>query len=172
MFDLGPQSSCDTFVGISIPGPLLSGLEFVLRALRLSESAEADYRGIANLARLRQWRFPMRTIRAFLQHPPHAVVVTDSLQRIQVVTAGFTAMTGYAPEQALGRFPNFLQGPQTSLESRHAIRTRLENQEGYEGVVVNYRANGELYRCQVEINPVFDARGRVVNFIAFESEVA
>lgn len=171
MFDLGPQSSCDAFLGVSIPGPLWSGLEFVPRRLHLSEPAETDYRSIANLARLRRWRFPMRTIRAFLQHPPHAVVVTDALQRIQVVNAGFTAMTGYAPEQALGRFPNFLQGPQTSLESRQAIRRQVEKQERYEGVVVNYRANGELYRCRVEIDPVFDTTGRVVNFIAFESEV-
>ena len=39
-------------------------------------------------------------------------------------------------------------------------------------VLVNYRKDGTTYKCWIQASPVLDETGRVVNFIAFEKEVA
>ena len=50
-----------------------------------------------------------------------AVVLTDVQQEILWVNKGFTEMTGYSRKYAIGRRPSFLQGVNTSPETKRQI---------------------------------------------------
>jgi PAS domain S-box-containing protein len=172
MFNLSSKTHCDTFTEVRLPGPLLSGLEFVPRAGRLSQAGQASFERIVALARSAAWRFPLGRIRDFLSDDQQAVVITDPRQRIQFASHGFAAMTGYQPEQVVGRTPHFLQGPATSPATRQHLREHVARQERVSGTLLNYRADGTPYQCQVVIEPIFDHTDRLVHFIAFEREVS
>ncbi|KOS08401.1 hypothetical protein AM493_17195 [Flavobacterium akiainvivens] len=101
-----------------------------------------------------------------------AIVVTDANAIILHATPGFVAMTGYAVKKALGKSPNFLQGPNTLPEPKQKIRQAIDKGEPVVAQLVNYRKNGEQYMCEVNIIPLYNSQDKLTHFIAFEREVA
>lgn len=100
-----------------------------------------------------------------------ALVITDLNQAIVWVNDGFTEMTGYHKKYALGKRPSFLQGAKTSKMIKRQIKDQLSNNHCYKGSIVNYRKNGEAYRCQIDIVPIYGSTGEQTHFIALEKEL-
>jgi PAS domain S-box-containing protein len=100
-----------------------------------------------------------------------AIIITDLKQVIQWVSSGFLSMTGYTRFFALNKKPNFLQGPESNEEINRKIRTDLENLKPTHAQVLNYRRSGEEYICDIHIEPVFNRKRELINFIAFEKEI-
>jgi PAS domain S-box-containing protein len=101
----------------------------------------------------------------------HALVITDTDISIKWVSDGFTKMTGYAKKEAIGRSPRLLQGENTTMESRQAVRKSLSTGEVFETKLVNYRKNGEEYLCEVQIHPIYNENGQLMHYLALEKEV-
>lgn len=119
----------------------------------------------------------IKAIRMLADNHPLAVVVTDDElakpgPRVLYVNSAFEQMTGYTATEVLGQNPRLLQGEKTSLAARKALARALRLAEPHKTTLVNYRKNGEAYLCQIEVFPVCDPEGRVVNAIAIEREVA
>lgn len=104
--------------------------------------------------------------------PYEALVLTDNKQLISWVNSGFTDMTGYPTRFALGKTPGFLQGSGTCPETRQRIREKLSVHEIITETILNYRKNGEPYKCLVKIVPLFAGPQRVTHYLALEKEVA
>lgn len=102
----------------------------------------------------------------------YVVIVTDHSQQISFTGRGFEEMTGYTFEEARGKNPKFLQGPATDKSKTGIVKYRLDQNETTETVLENYRKNGELYLCKIIIKPVFNIQRKLVNFIAYEKEIA
>ena len=64
---------------------------------------------------------------------------------IEYVNPAFTAMTGYAPHEAVGRSPCFLQGPRTDRATTGRLRAELAVGGPAVGEAVNYRKDGSEY---------------------------
>ena len=152
--------------------PLLCGLEFVQRPIRLARASQQDFEQLVSLATTHHWQFDRQRVRTFLQNPAHALVITDRRRLIQFVNEGFRRMTGYDRHEASGQSPAFLQGAETSAETRQAIRECLAADKPFVGDVANYRKNGDLYWCRVSIEPIRNKKEQVVHYVAFEREVS
>jgi PAS domain S-box-containing protein len=77
-----------------------------------------------------------------------------------------TKMNGYVEEEVIGRSPKMFQGHSSVLTSSK-IRT-IQLQQPFEQTVVNYNKNGEIYICLIKGFPVFNIKGKLSHFIAFE----
>jgi PAS domain S-box-containing protein len=108
----------------------------------------------------------LRNIRQFV------IVITDPLQQIAFTGPGFEEMTGYSAVEAYGRNPKFLQGPSTNKKNTQTIKLQLTNNNASETVLENYRKDGQLYLCKIIIKPVVNIRKQLVNYIAYEQEIA
>jgi PAS domain S-box-containing protein len=167
MTTLSPNTNCDTFNEFRPVTPLMAAYEF----MEISRKDRSEYTLLEDFAQFRNWHFDLNKVKRFLQDRKNTIVVTCKNEKIQWVSKGFTRMTGYAPEEALGQFPRFLQGSETSVESKNKIRGKINKAEKYSGKIINYRKNGEPYLCKVDILPIYDTSDSLVNFIAFEHEV-
>ena len=79
--------------------------------------------------------------------------------RIVHANPAFTRLTGYAPEEVLGRSPRLLQGPDTARETLAAMREALKAWRTFRGTVLNYRRDGTPFWVELLITPVADADG-------------
>ena len=136
-------------------------------ALKYQQSMVA----IKQIARLNKWS-KQQTDEALESIQQYVIVITDPSQNISFTGKGFQEMTGYTFEEAKGRNPKFLQGSSTNSKNTQVIKQQLEHNETAEIVLENYRKNGELYLCKIIIKPIFDINKRLVNFIAYEQEIA
>ncbi len=64
------------------------------------------------------------------------------------------------------------QGPKTSKVVLKEIREAIKLQIPFEKTIQNYRKDGRTYNCQINGAPVFNLKGKLTHFIAFEKEVA
>ena len=81
-------------------------------------------------------------------------------------------MSQYRPEEIVGKNPKMFQGDLTSNSTLKIVSKAVRAKNPFEVTVVNYRKDGTTYNCKIQGEPVFDHNGKVVNFIAFEKEVA
>lgn len=88
------------------------------------------------------------------------------------VSPEFTAQTGYAPEEAIGRNCKFLQGPDTEPESVAKICAALEAREPVTVDILNYRKDGTPFRNRLRIRPIFDDRGALMFFAGAQNPIS
>jgi PAS domain S-box-containing protein len=87
------------------------------------------------------------------------------------VNPSFSRITGYSPEEAVGRNCRFLQGPATDPATVAEIRAALEAQQAITTVLLNHRKDGTAFWNQLSISPVFDGEGELVSFVGVQTDV-
>lgn len=131
-----------------------------------------DLKSLSKLAKENSWAFNQNVIKEELQGKGHVIVITDAKLNIVYATKNIWQMNGYKPEQIIGNKPKMFQGEKTCKKSLSLISSAIKEQRSFETVVTNYRKDGSTYECWIHGQPVLDNKGEVVNFIAFEREVA
>jgi PAS domain S-box-containing protein len=102
----------------------------------------------------------------------NVAIVTDPQGHIEWVNESFYRVTGYTLEEVIGQKPgSFLQGPKTSQETVAEIRYALCRHLPFSGEILNYHKDGHPYWLLLQINPVLDGNGKLIHFIAIESEI-
>ncbi|MBY8976987.1 EAL domain-containing protein [Rhodobacteraceae bacterium NNCM2] len=91
--------------------------------------------------------------------------------RVLWCNAGFTAMTGYAPEEIIGQSLNLLQGPDTCPEARRNIRRRIRAEKPVRQEILNYRKDGSSFWVDLNITPVADEHGDVRFWVSVQRDI-
>jgi PAS domain S-box-containing protein len=99
------------------------------------------------------------------------IVITDTNGKIQYVNPAFTAMTGYASEEAVGQSPRILKSGRQSAAVYEDLWSTIRSGQVWHGEVINRRKDGSLYREEMRIAPVEDSNGEVVRYIAIKRDV-
>jgi diguanylate cyclase (GGDEF)-like protein/PAS domain S-box-containing protein len=99
------------------------------------------------------------------------VLVSDENGVLISVNPAFSEITGYAPEEMIGRTCAFLQGIDTDPEAIESIRLARETGQSYAGEILNYRKDGSSFWNDLIISPVHDAQGRVFRYVGIARDV-
>ncbi len=102
----------------------------------------------------------------------NVAIVTNAQGEIEWANQSFYKLTGYTLAEVIGKKPgDILQGPKTSRETVASIRYALARQEPFSGEILNYSKDGRPYWLFLNINPIFDEDGKIIQFIAIENEI-
>lgn len=152
-------------------GELFLG-EVVSFFLRDSENERRGFIGIIRdvTFRERQIEQQQRYLQAMSQ-VGEAVVITDPEGRIEYVNPAFTEITGYSPEEVIGRNPHILNSGKHSQEFYQELWDTIQSGESWSGQFVNKRKDGEFYTEDAVISPVKDSRGHIINYVAVKRDI-
>ena len=90
---------------------------------------------------------------------------------IVYVNKAFTELTGYTPDEVIGKTPRLLQASGTDADSRQAIKQALRNHQPVRVTIKNYAKSGREYWLDVSILALRNAAGEVTHFVAIERDV-
>lgn len=122
---------------------------------------------------LRRDQEEIRKLAMVAARTDNAVVITDSVGRVEWVNEGFVRITGFSLSDVLGRTPgSILQGEDTDPETVAYMRKQLREGRGFQCELVNYRKNGAAYWLSIEIQPIHDQNGILTHYIAVETDIS
>ncbi|MCB0915037.1 MAG: diguanylate cyclase [Actinobacteria bacterium] len=121
---------------------------------------------------------PAELFRQLADNARDIVIITEAEPlespgpRIVYVNPAFTALTGYTPEEVIGRDPRFLQRPgQTDSATTAEIGQLLRMSGDFHGAILNFAKDDTPYWLDMKIFPLHDAEGRVTHFAAIERDI-
>ena len=96
------------------------------------------------------------------------IIVTDVKLKIVFASHNIVNMNGYHEEEVLGKSPKMFQGEATDGTTSSEISKAILEQKPFEKTVMNYKKNGDVYACIIKGYPVFNNKGELIHYIAFE----
>ncbi len=102
----------------------------------------------------------------------NGVVITDAEGHLEWVNTAFERMTGYTLAEVKGRKPgHFLQGPDTDPTAAAQMHRAVQAGERCYVEILNYTKSKHPYWQIVDMEPVHDASGKLINWIAIQTDV-
>jgi two-component system cell cycle sensor histidine kinase/response regulator CckA len=90
---------------------------------------------------------------------------------ITYINQGFTRITGYAPEEVIGRNGRFLQGPKTDPAAVAKVREAIFEGRPCAVELLNYRKDGTTFWNALSLSPVHDESGRLTHYVGVQTDV-
>ncbi len=108
----------------------------------------------------------LRKLSCAVEQSADAIFITNSEGIIEYVNPAFERLTGYSPEEVMGKTPSILKsGEQAPVLYREVWETIRSGNVG-RSIVVNRKKNGEVYYVDESISPIRDAEGQIANFVS------
>ncbi len=152
-------------VGLQVGGALLSLLLAVTVYLLAAGRARAEQlaRGMtAELGRLAM----------VASHTTNAVAITDRDGRISWVNDGFTRMSGFSSDEALGQRPGtLLHSDEADPAALRTLAEAVGAGRGCQLELVNRSKAGRSYWVDLEVQPLRDEGGALTGFVIIENDI-
>jgi PAS domain S-box-containing protein len=92
-------------------------------------------------------------------------------QPVIYVNAAFCRITGYDPDDVIGRNCRFLQGEQTDPATLAEIRAAIRESRSTRVVLRNHRKDGGVFWNELRLSPVVREDGRVTHYVGVQTDI-
>lgn len=99
------------------------------------------------------------------------IVITDQDGHIQAVNPSFTTLTGYSPEEVIGKTPSVLSSGRHDKHFYSEMWHNLKQQGYWQGEIWNRRKNGEIYAEWLTITAIRGEDAGIRQFAAIFSDI-
>ena len=100
------------------------------------------------------------------------MIVTDAQRIVLRVNKAFTDITGYSPEEAVGRTPRLLISGRQDANFYAAMNESLALEGSWKGELLNRRKSGEVFPEWLNISTVRNDAGQVTHYVAIFTDIS
>lgn len=115
-----------------------------------------------------------RLLEASMEHSFNGIMITEagSGYPIVYVNPAFCEMTGYAPEDLIGKSPALLQGPETDQNVLDRLSEEIPEGKLFHGKTINYRKDGSTFAMEWKIAPIRTGTENITHYLAIQRDVS
>ena len=113
----------------------------------------------------------LRKLSLAVEQNPNSILVTDAAGRIEYVNKAFTDVTGYAPDEVMGRKPSVLASGKTPPQTYALLWQTLQRGEPWKGEFINRRKDGLEQIQFAVISPLRRDDGTVTHYVAVQEDI-
>ncbi len=124
-----------------------------------------------DITRRREAEENVRKLSRAVEQSANAIVVTNLNGIIEYVNPGFSRITGYTPQEAIGQHTRMLKSGYHSQEFYAKLWGSLSRGEVWQGEMVNRKKNGEHYWEFATMSPVKDEQGHITHYLAIKEDI-
>lgn len=144
-------------------------------ALAFDQMADTIQRDMEQIARdvtqLKETGQSLRKMSRAIESSPVTVIITNPQGLIEYVNPKFTEVTGYSPQEALGKSPGILKSGHTPSAAYHDLWTTIRTGAEWRGELLNRKKSGELFWEDTRISSLKDEQGRITHFISVKEDI-
>jgi diguanylate cyclase (GGDEF)-like protein/PAS domain S-box-containing protein len=100
------------------------------------------------------------------------IMICDDKKRITAVNKGFTDITGYSEDEAIGRTPEMLSSNKSTPEFYAAMWQEITQHNCWRGEIWNRRKSGEMYPQWMTITSARNREGQVTHYVAVFADIS
>lgn len=100
------------------------------------------------------------------------IVITDSNAMIEYVNPAFEKVTGYSISEAIGQNPRILSSGEHDKKFYANLWNTITSGKTWKGEFINKRRDGSIYNEDATISPVFDAKNKIINYVAVKKDTS
>ena len=103
-----------------------------------------------------------------------SIVITDARlpdNPLIMVNPAFERITGYRPDESIGRNCRFLHQGESNQPALDILRTALRKHQNCRVVLKNFRKDGRLFWNELHVAPVRNAAGETTHFVGIQSDI-
>ena len=109
-----------------------------------------------------------------------AVAVEQSTESIMIagidgailyVNAAFESITGFTPEEVLGKTPDIFRSEKHDDEFYLKLVSTISSGSKWEGHITSHRKDGNLFNVEAIIYPIHDESNEVLNYVAISRDI-
>lgn len=106
-----------------------------------------------------------------IEQSSSVIVITNNWGIIEYVNPKFTQLTGYSPEEVIGKNPRILKPDSVSSGDFRKMWETISLGKEWRGEFCNKKKDGELYWEFASISPVKDANGVITHYVAVKEDI-
>ncbi|MFG6158187.1 EAL domain-containing protein [Halomonas sp. 1390] len=174
-FDIARHGGSHQYETVGTHG---DGHPYRLEILNFPVSVDGAVVGVYGICRditaRKQEEAARRLLERGIQATPNGVVMADASQPdmpLVYANDAFYRLTGYVPDEVLGRNCRFLQGPDSDSEALNAIRRAIRARASVEVTLRNYRKDGTPFWNHLSLSPVCAADGTCTHYIGIQQDI-
>lgn len=99
------------------------------------------------------------------------MMVSNADNNIIAINPAFTEMTGYTPQEVIGRNPNILGSGRHDKAFYQAMWEAINTTGKWRGEIWNRRKNGDIYPEWLSISTIFNSDGSISQRVALSKEI-
>jgi len=123
-----------------------------------------------DITRLREYQESLRLSAKVFDATTEGIILTDAEGLIRTVNPAFTRITGYEPEEVLGR-PASIFDPESDSEVIEGISEALEQHQHWSGEITEYRKDGTWYHGWISVTTLHDEKGDPSGYVIIFSDI-
>ena len=116
-------------------------------------------------------QFEIYKFKQIFEKSPVAIIITDNKGNIEYINPWFSTISGYLPEEVLGKNPRVLKSDLISSDQYDQLWLDISNGKVWSGVFKNIGKSGKEYWESAIIAPIHNESGKLVNYIAIKQEI-
>ncbi|RMH98619.1 MAG: response regulator [Calditrichaeota bacterium] len=160
-----------SFSFIIRPPWYMSGWAFALYGVLLAIILWVGIKFRRTIAERHQAQETIRKLLLAVEHTDEIIFMTDLAGNIEYVNPAFERVYGYSREEVIGKNPRILKSRLTAPRRYEELWRTILAGEAYHTEFVNCTKSGELVSVNASINPIFNAEGQMVGFIAVQADI-
>ncbi|WP_260291770.1 EAL domain-containing protein [Sedimenticola hydrogenitrophicus] len=114
----------------------------------------------------------LRQAAIVFENTNEGILITDDAANIQAVNPAFSEISGYKPDEVIGRNPRMFKADHQSPTVYEHMWQSLKESGHWQGEVFNQRKDGEPYPEWLTISSVKNEAGRVSHYVGVFSDIS
>ncbi|MCK9280040.1 MAG: PAS domain S-box protein [Melioribacteraceae bacterium] len=105
-----------------------------------------------------------------IEQSPVSIIITDTYGNIEYANPKFSELTGYSPEEIIGKNPRILKSDKHVTDYEKMWKVLLEGNT-WAGLFVNKKKSGDLFWESAIISPIKNNKGETISYVAVKEDI-
>ena len=106
-----------------------------------------------------------------IENAGEAVIITDRGAVIEYVNPAFTEITGYTPEEIIGKTPAVLKSSAQDPSFYKELWDTITRGETWHGTLIDRRKDGSFYPALMSVAPIYNDSVEITHFVSLQQDM-